>query len=167
MEAVLGMGYPSLSHKNALSFVDTMMKQPNMPSAIFAFYYTYKRNGVKPEMTMGYYDKTKFKGQMNWYPTVEHRYYSIKLDDVKIKGQALNLCKHLPDKETKCLITIDTGAVEELFPGWIEKPFEELGYPTMSKAKECNSINDIGDITFVIGGKDYVYPAENWLTTQQ
>jgi len=44
-------------------------------------------------MTLGYYDKSKFKGDIHWNP-VEFKYmYGIKLDDVKVNGKKLNICE--------------------------------------------------------------------------
>ena len=40
--------------------------------------------GSTPEMTMGYYDKSKFKGDIHWNP-IDFKYmYGIKLDDIKV-----------------------------------------------------------------------------------
>ena len=87
------MGYPKLGHMPSISFVDTMMEQRGQPDAIFGFYMTNKRPDKQPEMSMGYYDKSKFKGDMTWIKTINHEFFSVPLDDIKIKGQPLNICK--------------------------------------------------------------------------
>ena len=54
---------------------------------MFSFYV-----GSNPTMTMGYYDKSKIKGDIHWNP-VEYKYmYGIKLDDIMVNGKKLNIC---------------------------------------------------------------------------
>ena len=58
---------------------------------MFAFYIISKNNfdkvGVQPEMTIGYYDRAKFEGDINWHPVVRQYMYLVKLDDIKINGK--------------------------------------------------------------------------------
>ena len=55
LEAVIGMGYPSLAERDTISLPDEMMNQRLLQSSLFAFSLT-----NKPELTFGYYDKEKF-----------------------------------------------------------------------------------------------------------
>jgi hypothetical protein len=67
-----------------------------------------ENKGIKSDLTIGYYDKSKFKGDLTWHP-VKYKYmYGIKLDDIKYKGKRLNICDSLP-KKSQCLITVDSG----------------------------------------------------------
>jgi hypothetical protein len=54
LEAVIGMGYPSLAEKDTISLPDEMMNQRVLHSSMFAFYLS---STGKPELTFGYYDK--------------------------------------------------------------------------------------------------------------
>lgn len=64
------------------------MSQDLLKNNIFAFYV----GNINPEMTLGYYDKSKYKGDIHWNP-VEFKYmYGIKLDDIKVNGKHLNVC---------------------------------------------------------------------------
>jgi hypothetical protein len=47
-------------------------------------------------MSIGYYDREKFEGDINWHPVVRQYMYLVKLDDVKINGKPLNMCKDRP-----------------------------------------------------------------------
>jgi hypothetical protein len=63
------MGYPALAEKDVTPVFDEMMKQKLLKNNVFAFYMTDKANeakGAKSDMTIGYYDKEKFKGEMHW-----------------------------------------------------------------------------------------------------
>ena len=39
----------------------------------------------------------------------------------------------------------------------------KAGIPTADHMVECTSREEIGDLTYVIGGKDYTLDAEEWL----
>lgn len=71
LEAVIGMGYPALAEKETISLPDEMMNQNLLQSSMFAF----SLKGGKPELTFGYYDKAKFKGELSWNKvTMEYMY---------------------------------------------------------------------------------------------
>jgi hypothetical protein len=48
--------------------------------------------GMKSDLTFGYYDKEKFKGDLHWN-SVDYKYmYGVKLDDVKFNGKSTGVC---------------------------------------------------------------------------
>lgn len=63
-----------------------------MKNNIFAFYLTPSRSHIESDLTFGYYDKTKFKGEITWHPIVFKYMYGIQLDDIKMNGKSLGLC---------------------------------------------------------------------------
>lgn len=60
------MGYPALAEKGIKPVFDGMMDQKLLQSNMFAFYMTDKSSGVESDMTIGYYDKEKFSGELAW-----------------------------------------------------------------------------------------------------
>lgn len=80
-----------------------------MKDNIFAFYLTnlaQESEGKKSDLTFGYYDKTKFTGDISWNP-VDYKYmYGVPFDDISVAGKKLNLCDNL---KFKCLVTFDSG----------------------------------------------------------
>lgn len=89
------MAYPALAKAGVKPVFDEMMEQKLLKSNIFAFYFTTKQAeeaGLLSDMTFGYYDKDKFKGDITWHP-VEFKYmFGVKLDDVKVDGKPMNMC---------------------------------------------------------------------------
>jgi len=66
------MAYPALAEKGVVPVFDEMMNQKLLTSNVFAFYPTSMQDehqsGIKSDLTFGYYDKTKFKGDIHWNP---------------------------------------------------------------------------------------------------
>jgi len=60
--------------------------------------------GMKSDLTLGYYDKAKFKGDIHWNDVKFKYMFGVKLDDVKVNGKSTNLCA-----SRDCLITFDSG----------------------------------------------------------
>lgn len=73
---------------------------------------------MKSELTFGYYDRTKFEGDIHWNNVLAQFMFGVKLDDVKINGKRLNICK---DRPKGCLITFDSGASLMAMPSFAFK----------------------------------------------
>jgi hypothetical protein len=162
-EAIIGMAYPALAEKNVKPVFDEMIDQKLLKSNVFAFYFTTaqaEEKGLKSDMTFGYYDKAKFKGDMNWHP-VDYKYmFGVKLDDIKVNGKSLEMCK---DRSEGCLITFDSGTSLMSFPTWGAEKMMQNKLPTANFVVPCQSHTQFGDMTLVIGGKDYVLSNEEWM----
>jgi len=86
-----------------------MINQKLLKNNIFSFYLTNKQAenlGLASELTFGYYDKAKYKGEMSWHPIKFKYMFGVQLDDIKINGQSTGVCKERPEG---CLITFDSG----------------------------------------------------------
>jgi saccharopepsin len=138
-EAIIGMAYPALAKPGVKPIFDEIMDQHLLKSNIFAFYFTTKQaedSGIYSDMTFGYYDKEKFKGEIAWHP-VEFKYmFGVKLDDVKVNGKALNICA---DQHDGCLITFDSGTSLMSFPTWAADKMKDHGYPTADHVIPCRN----------------------------
>lgn len=77
-------------------------------------------DGLDSELTFGYYDKSKYTGDMIWHPILHKLMFGIQLDDIKVNGVAMNICS---DKgaDNPCLITVDSGTSEMTMPSWAIK----------------------------------------------
>jgi hypothetical protein len=45
----------------------------------------------KSELVFGWYDQTKFSGEMKWHPVVYKYFWALKLDDIKVSISLLVL----------------------------------------------------------------------------
>ena len=111
-------------------------------------------------MTLGFYDTSKFKGELQWYPVEDKYGYGIRLQDIKVKGQDLNIC----EGKSNCLLTIDSGSSAIAFPEWGVEKMLSKGYPAGGSSVSCSSPSDLGDLIFVIDGRDYIVPNSDWVS---
>jgi hypothetical protein len=52
-----------------------------------------EKKGVRADLTFGYYDRTKFTGDIHWNPIKIKYMFGVPLDDILINGKATNICK--------------------------------------------------------------------------
>lgn len=67
-----------------------------MQHNIFAFYLTtqsMEKQGLRADLTFGYYDRTKYTGDIHWNPIKIKYMFGVQLDDILINGKATNICK--------------------------------------------------------------------------
>ena len=48
--------------------------------------------GLDSELTFGYYDKSKYTGDMIWHPILHKLMFGIQLDDIKVNGVPMGIC---------------------------------------------------------------------------
>lgn len=160
-EAIIGMAYPELAESGVTPVFDNMMKQHLLNNNLFAFYLTTNAQDTESDLTFGYYDKTKYVGDLIWHP-VEFRYmYGIQLDDILVNGKSLGFCG--PNgKKKDCLITVDSGTTLMSMPGWAMNEIQGK-IPTMDTPVECKSNTDWGELTWVINGHNYTFKDNEWI----
>ena len=119
VDAIVGMSYMKLAEKGVIPFVDAMIQQMALKKNIFAYNFVLKNEeayGFRSELALGYIDKSKFIGQMRWFPVQEKHFFSIKLDDILFDGKSYGLCKIKPKG---CMLAIDSGLTYMGFPNYM------------------------------------------------
>lgn len=117
-------------------------------------------DGLDSELTFGYYDKSKYTGDMVWHPILHKLMFGIQLDDIKVNGKAMNICNG--QNQEKCLITVDSGTSEMTMPSWaLKKVIGKM--PLKNNAMICKNQTDFGDLTFIINGFEYTLPNDDWV----
>ena len=90
--------------------------------------------------------------------------FGVKLDDIKINGQPLNICQ---SKSSGCLITFDSGTSLMSVPTFAFHALAQHKVPTAHTFVECSSKAQFGDLSLVIGGKDYNLTPDEWMFDPQ
>lgn len=85
--------------------------------------------------------------------------YGVKLDDIKVAGKSTGVCNTGKD----CLITFDSGTSLMSVPSFAEQILAKQGIPTHESPVACKESAEFGNLTFVIGGKDYTLPNGEWM----
>ena len=90
--------------------------------------------------------------------------FGVKLDDIKFNGVSSGVCANQPNG---CLITFDSGTSLMSVPSFATKTLIKNKIPTSNFIVPCQNAAQFGDMTLVIGGKDYVVPNEEWMMPAQ
>jgi hypothetical protein len=161
-EAIVGMAYPALAEQGVTPVFDEMMNQKLLKSNVFSFYFTTKEaeaKGTKSEMTLGYYDRAKFTGNIRWHDIRFKYMFGVQLDDVIVNGKSIGVCS----KDSTCLITFDSGTSLMSFPPFASQALVQQGIPTSSQGVKCTSEKEFGEMTLVIDGQNYILSNEEWM----
>lgn len=67
-EAIIGLAYPALAEPGVTPVFDNMIGQHLLKNNMFAFYLGAVAEQGESDLTFGYYDKTKFEGDLVWNP---------------------------------------------------------------------------------------------------
>ena len=117
-----------------------MMDQHVLKDNLFAFYLGASSLGEESDITFGYYDKTKFTGEIQWNPVVYKYMYAMQLDDILINGKSLGVC----GEDNYCTATVDSGSSLMGMPHYAfhELLIKEL--PASHHPVDCNNRFDFG-----------------------
>lgn len=90
------------------------MKHNAVKHDLFAFFLSFSPKKEPSEITFGFYDPNRFvKNSLRWHKVTHPVFFAIKLQDVKIAGKSLGLCK-----TKNCTVTPDSGTSLMSFPAW-------------------------------------------------
>lgn len=107
---------------------------------------------------MGYYDKSKFVGEMRWYPVVHKIMYDVKVDDILFNGKTIGLCKY----PHNCTLTFDSGSTYMNVPSYAAEMMQHHGIPVQN-ALPCRKSEDFGNITFILNGERYDMDSDDFM----
>ena len=72
IDAIVGMSYIKNAVGNMTPLFDTLMNQKLLNSNMFSYNFVLKDEaripGLQSDLTIGYYDTHKYKGDIKWYP---------------------------------------------------------------------------------------------------
>ena len=85
-DCILGLAYPTMansaSHLGKPLF-DTMIEQKVLNKNVFAFFMSLCEE-EKSELTFGWYDDSKIKGNIQWHDVIYQFFWALELNDVKV-----------------------------------------------------------------------------------
>lgn len=160
-QALVGLAFPAFTEGGMVPLFDNLMVSGRLPKKLFAFYLTTDVSKSSSEITFGYYDRSKFTGNIEWHPSLDNKtVFKVKLDDVLVNGKPKNLCG--PNAERSiCYATVDSGSSLVIFPKYVEQHMSEL--PSYRNHKECTSAKQFGSLTLVINGRHYILESDEFV----
>jgi hypothetical protein len=152
IDGILGLAFSSISVDNIPTVFENAINQGKVDQPIFSFYFGDDGTG---ELTFGGYDESKFEGDdLNFVDVTAAAYWQIDLDAVSAGDY------NTDGSEQTITAILDTGTT--MFTGPKEE-IEQLAAAVGATRTEWGSYHiDCGivppDVTFTIGGVDYVIP---------
>jgi hypothetical protein len=113
-------------------------------------------------LTFGYYDKSKFKGEIHWNKVENQYMYGVQFEDLLFNGKSSGICKGAEAKK-KCLITFDSAHSLMSMPQSAISFLSSKGVPMMNQVKKCKAIEHYGSMAYIIGGKEYKLENDEWM----
>ena len=93
-----------------------------------------EKEGRFSDLTFGYYDTSKFEGEISWNP-IEYQYmFAVPFENIIINGKESNICEN-----KKCLITFDSGTSLMSMPKYATTILAKKGIPTNGNIMKCKS----------------------------
>lgn len=151
---ILGLAFPSMAAFNFQPVFDSLMSQHALQSNIMSFYYSLDF-AEHSTLTLGAIDHSKFNGSLTWVPLIRNLefYWLIEIDDVRIGDKSLGVCSG------GCRAAVDTGT------SLLTAPSEAMMTMMDEIDIDCKALYAAPDVVYVIQGKEYKIPAEDYILT--
>ncbi|XP_045883833.1 pepsin B [Meles meles] len=161
-DGILGMAYSDLAVDNGPTVLQNMMQQGQLTQPIFSFYFsrqpTYEYGG---ELILGGSNSQFYSGEIVWAPVTRELYWQIAIDEFLISNQATGLCSQ------GCQGMVDTGTFPLTVPQQYLESFVKATGAQQDQNGDfvvnCNSIQSLPTITFVISGTPLPLPPSTYV----
>ncbi|XP_028263659.1 pepsin A-like isoform X1 [Parambassis ranga] len=161
-DGILGLAYPRLSASGATPVFDNMMTEGLVNQDLFSVYLS-SNSQQGSVVTFGGVDPNHYYGSITWIPLSNELYWQITVDSVTVNGQVV-AC------DGGCQAIVDTGT--SLIVGSqsdINNINARVGASSQNGdfVVNCNSINQMPDVTFHIHGQQFSLPASAYVRQSQ
>jgi len=86
--------------------------------------------------------------------------FGVPFENIIFNGKKSNICDNNPHK---CLITFDSGTSLMSMPRYATSILAQKGVPSAQHVKKCESQEQYGTMSFLIGGKEYELTNDEWM----
>jgi len=160
-DGILGLAFDTISVGHATPVWYNMMAQGLVDKKMFSFWLARNTTGMMGgQLTLGGYDKTLFKGDLQYVPLAAKNYWQIKMDAVNF--QYRNLCG-----EKGCKAIVDSGTTMITGPtNLINMINGQLG--CIISGSECSwlhcpDFSTLPNLEFVLNGYSFVLKPEEYI----
>lgn len=153
-DGIVGLAFPSIAVDGVTPLFNLMMQQKLVDQNLFSFYLSKTAGSSKSAMILGGSDPKYYTGSLNYVPLSNRTYWAIRIKDVSVGGVAKGVCP--PEG---CLSAVDTGTSLIAGPALKIGPIME----SLNIKKDCSNIDAQPDVSFNIGGVDYVLKPKDYV----
>lgn len=146
------MGWQNISVDDIPPVMEYLFSQGKLTKNQFAFYLTSNPATDSSKLTIGGYDSNYAPNGFNNVKLISETYWMIAIDGIKVGDEKITVsnAKGVVDSGTSLLVG-DNTIVSQITP--------KLG----TVASDCSNINDLPDLTFTLGGEEYVLTSADWV----
>lgn len=153
-DGIVGLAFPPLAAKGTVNFFDNLMAQAVVKDPIFSFYLAKHPGSKRSEVMIGSARPELHSAPFNYHKLLnQDDYWSICMNDIELDGKPQNLCKG-----KCCKLVVDTGT--SFFTGPSEGVRQIL--PQIRADSDCGNRASLPKLTFVVDGKRYTMPSEDY-----
>ncbi|KAK9048806.1 hypothetical protein SSX86_032227 [Deinandra increscens subsp. villosa] len=175
-DGILGLGFREFSVGNVTPVWDNMVNQGLVKDPLFSIWLNRDAANEEKggEIVFGGVDPQHYKGNHTFVPITQKGYWQFDLGDVLINGKSTGSCENgcsaIADSGTS-LITGPTSVVTEINKAIgatsissKSEEFSDRSSGTMGVSTvDCANISSMPDISFTIGGKEFVLLPHEYL----
>lgn len=162
LDGILGMGWPAISVDGLEPVFQNMVDQKLVESPVFAFWLGHEsqEGELAGEITVGGIDKTRYTGDITYFPVTQKGYWQFNLDSISIGGTQVSTGGSAISDTGTSLVAGPSSDIDALCKkiGGVYDPEEQI-YKV-----DC-SATGLPDVVFTINGhkfpvtqKSYVLP---------
>jgi len=155
-DGILGLGFDSISVGHVSTVMNALVTSKQLDEPVFGFFLG---NNAEGELEFGGVDPKHYSGEFTYVPLSSATYWEVDLDAVKLGGDSLSSTKKaIIDSGTSLL----AGPTQE-----IAAIAQKLGATSVAgKAWAVDCSKDVPDMTFTLGGKDFLLKKEDLILQQ-
>jgi hypothetical protein len=155
-DGILGLGWDRISVGGVPTVMNALVSSGELEQPVFGFYLGNNQPG---ELEFGGVDKKHYTGDFTFVPLSAETYWQVKLDGVKLGSDSIGSAPSaIVDSGTSLL----AGPKDD-----VTAIANKLGAKSlMGKEWTVDCSKDLPDLSFTLGGKDYVLKKEDLILQQ-
>ncbi|XP_037710876.1 lysosomal aspartic protease-like [Drosophila subpulchrella] len=154
-DGILGMAYEALAIDSVTPPFYNMVSQGLVDSSVFSFYLARAGTSTQGgELILGGSDSSLYSGSLTYVPISEQGYWQFAVAGASVNSKSLcDNCQAIADTGTSLIVAPYDAYVT--LSGIVNA--DENGYI------ECSTVSSLPNVTFVIGGTDFVLTPSEYI----